>query len=135
MHIRRHALLSPGRSAWDDLGNEKVENPESTTKEAFYTTDAFTDYGIRFIREHRRGNDTRRPFFLYLAYTAPHWPLQAFEDDIAKYRGKYRAGWEQLREQRHQRQVKSGLIDPEMETLGTDGKDPGMGFSQRGEAG
>ncbi len=108
----------------DDRGmtfmNEAVANPESTTDEAFYTTDAFTDYGIRFIREHlettaNREPKTEEPFFLYLAYTAPHWPLQAFEDDIAKYRGKFKEGWDALRERRHQRQVELGLIDQEWE--------------------
>ena len=91
------------------LGNENIESPESTTNEAFYTTDAFTDHAIRFLQEERKGED--RPAFLYLAYTAPHWPLQAFEDDIAKYRGKYREGWDKLRKQRYQRQIDSGLIE------------------------
>lgn len=90
------------------LGNQAIDDPESTTDEAFYTTDAFTDYAIRFIAEHDR---PETPFFLYLAYTAPHWPLHAFEDDIAKYRGKYKSGWEQLRQQRYQRQIELGLID------------------------
>jgi arylsulfatase len=90
--------------------NEKVANPESTTDEAFYTTDAFTDYAIRFLKEERDGK--KRPSFLYLAYTAPHWPLQAFEDDVARYRGKYGMGWDKLRRQRHKRQVELGLIDP-----------------------
>lgn len=90
-------------------GNETVENPESTTDEAFYTTDAFTDHGIRFIDEHLENGED--PFFLYLAYTAPHWPLQAFEDDIAKYRGKYKDGWDALRKKRHERQIEIGLID------------------------
>lgn len=91
--------------------NEKLAAPESTTDEAFYTTDAFTDYGIRFLREHGESERKDDPFFLYLAYTAPHWPLQAFEDDIAKYRGKYRDGWDALRKKRHQRQVELGLAD------------------------
>ena len=93
------------------FGNKKIKNPKSTTDEAFYTTDAFTDYGMRFIREHREESKAK-PFFLYLAYTAPHWPLQAFEDDIAKYRGKYRTGWDKLRERRLQKQQEIGLIDP-----------------------
>lgn len=93
------------------FGNQKVANPKSTTDEAFYTTDAFTDYGMRFIHEHRR-EVKDKPFFLYLAYTAPHWPLQAFEDDVAKYRGRYRIGWDKLREQRLKRQREIGLIDP-----------------------
>jgi len=91
-------------------GNEDIETPESTTDESFYTTDAFTDYGIRFIDEHLEASG-EKPFFLYLAYTAPHWPLQAFEDDIAKYRGTYREGWDKLRETRYRRQVELGLVD------------------------
>tara|TARA_R110002096_G_scaffold29509_4_gene88911 strand:+ start:763 stop:2856 length:2094 start_codon:yes stop_codon:yes gene_type:complete len=94
-------------------GNEHVEKPESTTEEAFYTTDAFTDHAIRFLKEEQAGR--KRPSFLYLAYTAPHWPLQAFEDDIAKYRGKYKAGWDALRKARYQKQIELGLIKPEWE--------------------
>ena len=93
------------------LGNEQLPKPESTTDEAFYTTDAFTDYAIRFLKEEQEGK--KRPSFLYLAYTAPHWPLQAFEDDVAKYRGKYKIGWDELRKQRLKRQIDSGLISPE----------------------
>ncbi len=92
------------------FGNTPIEVPESTTDEAFYTTDAFTDYAIQFIDEQQQTSDA--PFFLYLAYTAPHWPLQAFEDDIAKYRGQYKMGWDKLREQRYKRQVELGLVDP-----------------------
>ncbi len=92
------------------LGNEPVDPPVSTTEEAFYTTDAFTDYAIQFVGEHRKERSDD-PFFLYLAYTAPHWPLQAFEDDIAKYRGKYKQGWVQLREARYAKQIELGLID------------------------
>lgn len=93
------------------LGNESIAVPESTTDRPFYTTDAFTDHAIRFIGEHANGERREDPFFLYLAYTAPHWPLQAFEDDIAKYRGRYQMGWERLRHQRYQRQIELGLID------------------------
>ncbi|WP_018968779.1 arylsulfatase [Rubritalea marina] len=93
------------------FGNDPVMPLESTTDEAFYTTDAFTDFAIQFIDEHQKEGG-ERPFFLYLAYTAPHWPLQAFEDDIAKYRGKYTIGWDKLREQRFQRQKELGLIAP-----------------------
>lgn len=91
-------------------GNERVATPASTTDEAFYTTDAFTDRAIQFLHEEFAGR--RRPAFLYLAYNAPHWPLQAFERDIAKYRGRYRIGWDALRERRYRRQVELGLIDP-----------------------
>lgn len=93
------------------LGNRHLEKVESTTDEAFYTTDAFTDYAIRFMDEELQSQ--KRPMFLYLAYTAPHWPLQAFEDDIAKYRGKYKQGWDKIRRQRYERQLKSKLIQVE----------------------
>lgn len=92
------------------FGNKKIEVPKSTTDEAFYATDAFTDYGIKFIRDHQ-ANSREQPFFLYLSYNAPHWPLQAFESDIAKYRGRYKMGWENLRRSRYQRQIELGLID------------------------
>ena len=92
------------------FGNDPVAAVKSTTDEDFYTTDAFTDYAIQFMGEHLGEKSKEDPFFLYLAYTAPHWPLQAFEDDIAKYRGRYKEGWDKLREERFQRQLESGLI-------------------------
>lgn len=76
----------------------------------YYTTDAFTDHAVATIRRFTR---QRTPFFIHLAYTAPHYPLHAFPEDIAKYRGKYRQGWEELRRQRHARQIASGLVNPQ----------------------
>jgi arylsulfatase len=58
-----------------------------------------------------KAHDAKQPFFLYLAYTAPHWPLHAHESDIAKYRGKYREGWDKLRERRHARMIELGIVD------------------------
>ncbi|MDA2939178.1 arylsulfatase [Acidobacteria bacterium AH-259-A15] len=78
--------------------------------EGFYATDAFTDQAVAFINEHE---DKTKPFFMYLAYTAPHWPLHALPQDIARYRGQYMQGWSELRKQRYQRQLKMGLIDPQ----------------------
>jgi len=94
-------------------GNDPIENPESTTDRRFYTTDAFTDYAIRFISEEKAEQD--RPFFLYLAYTAPHWPLHAHQEEVQKYVGKYRIGWDKIREQRLARQIKMGLVNPKWE--------------------
>lgn len=74
----------------------------------FYMTDAFTDHAVQYI-EDQKGADA--PFFLYLAYTAPHWPLHAWPEDIAKYRGKYTCGWDALRDQRYQRLLELGIID------------------------
>lgn len=74
----------------------------------FYMTDAFTDHAVAQIDEFGRGKD---PYFLYLAFTAPHWPLHARPEDIAKYEGKYMEGWDELRKRRHARQVKMGIVD------------------------
>jgi arylsulfatase len=74
----------------------------------FYMTDAFTDHAVKLVGEYARKPE---PYFLYLAYTAPHWPLHARPDDIAKYRGKYRKGWDELRRERHERQIASGIVD------------------------
>ncbi|HUT33856.1 MAG TPA: arylsulfatase [Planctomycetota bacterium] len=75
-----------------------------------YKTDLITDYAARFIGEAARGG---KPFFLYVAHYAPHWPLHAKPEDIAKYRDTYRAaGWDQLRAQRHKRLAEAGLTDP-----------------------
>ena len=73
----------------------------------FYTTDAFTTYAIERLEEYK-GED--KPFMLYLPYTAPHYPLHAWPEDIAKYRGKYKLGWDAIREQRFQRMKEMGII-------------------------
>lgn len=74
----------------------------------YYTTDAFTDYAMKFIEEQ---NDDK-PFFLYLAYNAPHWPLHAKENDIAKFYKMYREkGWNIIREERLERMFQLGIID------------------------
>ncbi len=82
--------------------------------EDFYTTDAFTDNAIEFVEEAERLDDGQ-PFFLYLAYTSPHWPLHAWPEDIEKYRGKYRAGWEQLRRSRLESMKRIGLLKDSVE--------------------
>lgn len=85
----------------------------------FYTTDAFAGHAIESIR---RFHQTGKPFFIHLAFTAPHYPLHALPEDIAKYRGKYKAGWEELRRQRHARQLELGLLDPRWQLSPADEK-------------
>ncbi|MEM6257408.1 MAG: arylsulfatase [Planctomycetota bacterium] len=93
---------------WANDGQEfKPFTPEDKD---FYTTDVFTDYALSYLDEYK---DDGKPFFLYLAYTAPHYPLHASEEDVAKYRGKYKAiGWDKLREERFARQIKLGVHTP-----------------------
>ena len=76
--------------------------------EDFYTTDAFTSNAIEFVEASERDDD--QPFFLYLAYTSPHWPLHAWPEDVQKYRGKYMAGWDRVREARLELMTTMGLI-------------------------
>ena len=84
------------------------DNQVVSTDANFYATDAFTDKACEYITESCAQKD--KPFFLYLAYNAPHWPLNAKWEDYQKYRGKYRTGWNQLIRDRHQRQQKMGLF-------------------------
>lgn len=91
-------------------GNEltvvRNDQPVDLSDQNFYATDLYTDEAINFINQHPQ----EKPFFLYLAYTAPHWPLHALPEDIRKYDGKYEAGWDQVRQQRYQNLQKMGLI-------------------------
>lgn len=80
-------------------------------KDDFFYTDAITDNAIGFLTDHEE-NRAEDPFFLFLSYTAPHWPLHAHEKDIAKYENRFDAGWDELRAQRLERLVKAGIIDP-----------------------
>ncbi len=83
--------------------NDRQVFPDSN----WYSTDAFTDYAIEFAEE-AIGED--KPFFMYLAYIAPHFPLQARREDILKYQGKYKKGYAHYRQQRFEKQKELGLI-------------------------
>lgn len=80
-------------------------DPEYKPK-TFYYTDAIVDHASKFIREH----ETDKPFFMYVAFTAAHWPLHAFPEDIAKYRGKYDVGYGPIREARYKKALELGVI-------------------------
>jgi len=77
----------------------------------FYSTDVFGDYALDFIAEGRRSG---RPWFLYLAFNAPHFPLHAREEDTAKYEELYAQGWDKIREGRLARQKELGLVPPDL---------------------
>jgi arylsulfatase len=78
----------------------------------YYVTDLWTDYGLQFIDEARA---EKKPFLLYLAHNAPHFPLQAPAEDIARFKGKYKAGWEKLRKERYNRQMEMNLLGKKYE--------------------
>ena len=91
-----------------------VSDPEYQPKEPYYYTDAISDHAVRFIREHAQ-SAADQPFFLYVAYTAAHWPMHAKESDIAKYAGRYDGGYEPIRAARWAKAKQLGLIDPKWE--------------------
>jgi arylsulfatase len=92
---------------WCD--DSKVMIPYTPESKDFYTTDAFTNKAIEWLDGY---NDNKEPVFLFMAYTAPHDPLMAWPEDIAKYAGKYDVGYEAIRNQRFEKQKKLGILPP-----------------------
>ncbi len=80
----------------------------ATVPKNYYHTDAINDTAVSYIREFSKDE---KPFFLYVAQTAPHWPLEAPTEEIEKYKDVYKVGWDTIREKRYRKQVASGLID------------------------
>lgn len=80
--------------------------------EGGYFTDRISDEAVRQIHEHQ-ARHSDKPFFQYVAYTAPHWPLHAPEEDIAKYKGRFDEGWDVLREKRLERLKQMGIVAPD----------------------
>jgi len=95
-------------------GNEWVSphNDPKYQPETYYYTDAISDNASMFINEHYE-QQADKPFFMYVAYTAAHWPMHALPQDIAKYKGKYDEGYAAIRKARYERMKKMGLIKPE----------------------
>jgi arylsulfatase A-like enzyme len=84
-------------------------NDREYKPETYYYTDAISDNAVRYIQQHQV-ESPHKPFFIYVAYTAPHWPMHALEKDIAKYKGKYDKGYAHYRRQRFERLKELGLI-------------------------
>ncbi|MFM1877987.1 MAG: Arylsulfatase [Bacteroidota bacterium] len=121
---RYYGIINGASSFWDP--NSLVRDNTQITihsdtfyqpKGAYHLTDAITDNAIQFIREHNNSN----PFFMYVAYTAAHWPLHAREGDIQNYEGKYEQGYESIRRLRLKRIKEFGLIPKESEMAPTIG--------------
>jgi len=83
--------------------------PVKTVPNDYYHTDAINDTACVYIRDFAK---EKKPFFLYVAENAPHWPLQAKPAEIEKYKNTYKAGWDVIREARYEKMVRSGIIDP-----------------------
>ncbi|MCM1110407.1 MAG: sulfatase-like hydrolase/transferase [Clostridium sp.] len=87
-------------------------NGQEELPEGFYSTDFITEKAIDMLDGYQTDDDDK-PFFMYVSYNAPHWPLHAKPEDIAKYKGVYDQGWDVMRENRYARMVELGLISPE----------------------
>jgi arylsulfatase len=91
------------------LVRDETDVENEAEEPGWFYTDAISANAVAFVEQHHaeRADD---PFFLYLAYTAPHWPLHAHEEDVARYAGRFDAGWDTLREERLGRLVKEGIL-------------------------
>ena len=115
----------PGANNYIDIGEYGDAPPvimvKNTQKEKLkpgeYLTDKITDNAIEFLKAQQKEN---KPFFLYVAFNAPHWPLQALPEDIAKYKGRYDIGWDSLRQERLKRQRELGILSADQNVAARD---------------
>lgn len=110
---RSFALLGSGSNYFGhEAGRPIVEDRQTVAPRGkdWYLTDVFTDRAVEYVREAARKPN---PFFLYLSYSAPHWPLHARAEDIARYQGDYLGGWDRLRKTRTAKMQSLGLLSPD----------------------
>jgi len=99
-----------GGSYYNPLSLTYGNEPFTITNPGFYYTDAISDSAAAFLTSHFKSNE-KKPFFCYVAYTAPHWPLHALDADIQKYKGVYDEGWDSIRKKRYDRMIDMGIIN------------------------
>jgi len=105
---RHYGMLGGGGSYYKPptmVDGDTIINPEGPD---YYLTDDITSHAVDMIEDAAQSD---APFFLYTAYTAPHWPLHAWPEDIARYTGRYGAGWDSLRTARHEELKGLGILD------------------------
>ena len=93
--------------------------PVTEFPENYYTTDAFTDHAIESVEKFTAED---KPFLIHICYTAPHYPLHAKPEDIAKYRGRFLNGWDRMRKERWDKQKNMGLVGETWKLTGTDSR-------------
>lgn len=117
---RFYGTIAGGGNFYDPTtlcrGNQYITpvNDAQYRPERFYYTDAISDNAVQFLDQHAK-QKPQQPLFMYVAYTAAHWPMHAPEEEIAKYQGRYDCGYGPIRQQRYQRLKELGLIDPRWE--------------------
>jgi arylsulfatase A-like enzyme len=116
-----YAMVMGGASHWGDQSGIVAMDPAKPPKaiyrengkaidiprDGFYSSQAFTDKLLDYLKS---GEKSGKPFFGYLAFTAPHWPLHAPDADIAKYEGRYKEGYDKLRKERLERMKRLGIV-------------------------
>ncbi len=107
---RYYGTLVGAGSFWRPGALTRGNRQLKSYADGFYYSDAISDNASQFIRQHQQSAN-RDPFFMYVAYTAPHWPLHAPKEDVDRYRGRYMKGWDALREERHARMIEMGIVD------------------------
>ncbi|MEM7367710.1 MAG: arylsulfatase [Bacteroidota bacterium] len=101
-------MITGAGSFYDPRGLAR-DNEYIVPRDGFYFTNDISDYAIERIEQHQADN----PFFMYVSYTAAHWPMHALPEDIAKYKGRYDEGWDVMRAKRVEKMQQMGLIDPQ----------------------
>jgi arylsulfatase len=103
---RFYGILASIRSYYAPPSLMRDDEPLPAPEGDYHFTDAVSEAAAEFVREH----DASRPFFLYIAHAAPHWPIHAREKDVARHVERYRAGWDEVRKERHKRLSQLGLL-------------------------
>ena len=117
--------ITGGAASYFDLptlteDDRTIETPKDAD---YYFTDDVSDHACSFIQDHLEQRPDQ-PFFLYAAYTAPHWPLHAKPEKIAKYKGRFSKGWDVLRQWRLKRMIEMGILDENTELTKRDSTQP-----------
>jgi arylsulfatase A-like enzyme len=105
---RFYGIIAGGASYYQPWTLTRDNDPIEPEGKDYYLTDAIARNASTYIEDAAKRPD---PFFLYVGFTSPHWPLHAFESDIERYKGRYRDGWDALRAERHERMIRAGLVD------------------------
>jgi len=116
---RFYGTIHGAASFFDPVTLTRNNTPIGPVAKDYYYTDVISDNAARFISDHL-GSKRAGPFFCYVAYTAPHWPLHALPEDIARYKGRYDNGWDTLRTERHKRMIEMGIIEAKWTLTGRD---------------
>jgi arylsulfatase A-like enzyme len=104
------SFYDPSSLVRDNTMISAFADPEYKPEGTYYYTDAIADHAVRFIGEHD-SQHAQQPLFMYVAFTAAHWPMHALPEDIARYKGKYDVGYEPIRKLRLEKAAQLGLVD------------------------